>query len=156
MRKTIALRFVNVSFFNKPSLYALKTLNLKLTLPSLAWRQVFLCGVFVWGGKAILLVQNLVKYTVNNSCRCSPHNPIPSPPPPPLHIVSIYTSLLIQTGKGGEGWTSEKVRGALVHKRGQKYQHDWLCLQSNNSKTPVKTTFGFDVFVDGFAYLLLP
>ena len=36
MGKTIALRFENVSFRKKPSLYALKTLNLKLTLPSLA------------------------------------------------------------------------------------------------------------------------
>jgi hypothetical protein len=35
MGKTIALRFENVSFRKKPSLYALKTLNLKLTLPSL-------------------------------------------------------------------------------------------------------------------------
>jgi hypothetical protein len=35
-KKTIALRFENVSFLKKPSLYALKTLNLKLTLPSLA------------------------------------------------------------------------------------------------------------------------
>jgi hypothetical protein len=36
MGKTIALRFENISFQKKPSLYALKTLNLKLTLPSLA------------------------------------------------------------------------------------------------------------------------
>jgi hypothetical protein len=36
MEKTIALPFENVSFRKKPSLYALKTLNLKLTLPSLA------------------------------------------------------------------------------------------------------------------------
>jgi hypothetical protein len=35
MGKTIALRFEKVSFRKKPSLYALKTLNLKLTLPSL-------------------------------------------------------------------------------------------------------------------------
>jgi hypothetical protein len=35
MGKTIALRFENLSFRKKPSLYALKTLNLKLTLPSL-------------------------------------------------------------------------------------------------------------------------
>ena len=30
-------------------------------------------------------------------------------------------------------WTSEKVRGAIIHKRGQKYQHDWLYLKSLNS-----------------------
>jgi hypothetical protein len=34
--KTSALRFENVKFFKKPALYALKTLNFKLTLPSLA------------------------------------------------------------------------------------------------------------------------
>ncbi len=33
----------------------------------------------------------------------------------------------------GSRWTSNKVRGALVHKRGQKYQHDWLYHQSINS-----------------------
>jgi hypothetical protein len=35
MEKTIVLRFESVNFLKKPSLYALKTLNLKLTLPSL-------------------------------------------------------------------------------------------------------------------------
>jgi hypothetical protein len=35
--KTSALRFENVKFFKKPALYALKTLNFKLTLPSLAY-----------------------------------------------------------------------------------------------------------------------
>jgi hypothetical protein len=34
--KTIALRFEIVRFLKKPALYALKTLNFKLTLPSLA------------------------------------------------------------------------------------------------------------------------
>jgi hypothetical protein len=33
--KTSTLRFENVKFFKKPALYALKTLNFKLTLPSL-------------------------------------------------------------------------------------------------------------------------
>ena len=41
MGKTNALRFVNVSFLKKPSLYALKTLNLKLTLPSLGLKEVY-------------------------------------------------------------------------------------------------------------------
>jgi hypothetical protein len=39
--KTIALRFEIVRFLKKPALYALKTLNFKLTLPSLGrgyWR----------------------------------------------------------------------------------------------------------------------
>jgi hypothetical protein len=38
--KTIALHFENVKFFKKPELYALKTLNFKLTLPSLAQRNI--------------------------------------------------------------------------------------------------------------------
>ncbi len=33
---------------------------------------------------------------------------------------------------GGGRWTSKKDRGALVHKKGRKYQHDWLYLQSIN------------------------
>jgi hypothetical protein len=37
--KTIALRFETVRFLKKPALYALKTLNFKLTLPSLANTQ---------------------------------------------------------------------------------------------------------------------
>jgi hypothetical protein len=37
--KTSALRFENIKFFKKPALYALKTLNFKLTLPSLAYQQ---------------------------------------------------------------------------------------------------------------------
>jgi hypothetical protein len=35
--KTIALRFEIVRFLKKPALYALKTLNFKLTLPSLVY-----------------------------------------------------------------------------------------------------------------------
>jgi len=34
--------------------------------------------------------------------------------------------------EGGERRTSEKVRAAIVHKRGQKNQHDWLYLQPIN------------------------
>jgi hypothetical protein len=37
--KTSALRFENVKFFKKPALYALKTLNFKLTLPSLVYAE---------------------------------------------------------------------------------------------------------------------
>ncbi len=60
-----------------------------------------------------------------------PRSPLP---PPPLHTVWILTPVLIHTGKGaGSRWTSEKVRGALVHKRGRKYQHDWTYILSRNS-----------------------
>jgi hypothetical protein len=42
-----------------------------------------------WGGKALLYVRNLVKYTVYNSCICSPHNLIPSPPSV-THFINTY------------------------------------------------------------------
>ncbi len=53
MGKTIALRFEIVRFLKKPALYALKTLNFKLTLPSLdehAKKLIFLLLVysFLW------------------------------------------------------------------------------------------------------------
>ncbi len=63
--------------------------------------------------------------------------------PPVTHCMNTYhCTYSHREGGGGVRWTSEKVRGALLHKRGWKYQHDWLYLQSINSiKTPVKTTF---------------
>ncbi len=42
---------------------------------------------------------------------------------PPLHTVYVYTVYLFIQGKGEEGGgelTREKVRGAIVHKAGQK------------------------------------
>jgi hypothetical protein len=60
-----------------------------------------------------------------------PSPPITPPhPPPPLHTVYEYMYtlyiILIHTGKGGGGeeLSREKVRGAIVHKAGRKYQHD--------------------------------
>jgi hypothetical protein len=43
--KTIALRFEIVRFLKKPALYALKTLNFKLTLPSLAVLPSYLSDI---------------------------------------------------------------------------------------------------------------
>ncbi len=54
--------------------------------------------------------------------------PDPFSPPPPYYTLHHTHG----RGAGGWSWTSEKVRGAIVHKRGRKYQHDLL---------PVKTTF---------------
>ncbi len=59
-------------------------------------------------------------------------------PPPLLHNVHVYTSILIHTvkaagGGGGRELTREKVRGEIVHKAGREYQHDWLYLQTVNS-----------------------
>ncbi len=51
-------------------------------------------------------------------------------PLPPCYTLYEYTP----GWRGGGGrWTSEKFRGALVHKSGRKYQHNWLYLQSINS-----------------------
>ncbi len=60
-------------------------------------------------------------YNFLNFYISSPHNPIPSPP----HCCTLYEYIVlhtpahIHTWKGGIGgrWTSEKVRGALVHRR---------------------------------------
>ena len=59
-------------------------------------------------------------------------DPLLPPSPPALHIVCITvgTCAPVLIDGGGEGWggvdepCSEKLRGALVHKRGRKYQHD--------------------------------
>ncbi len=69
----------------------------------------------------------------------SPHNLIPfSPPttPPPVtHCIITYPCTYSHRERGGGSGrsTSEKVRGAQVHKRGRKYQHDLLYHQSINS-----------------------
>ncbi len=72
-------------------------------------------------------------------------------PPPMLHTIWIHTPVLIHTWKGGGGrWrkVGETVRGALVHKR-DRYQHDWLCLQSiNSSEHQLRRHLGFGVFID--------
>jgi hypothetical protein len=56
---------------------------------------------------------------------------------PPLHTEYGYTVHLFTQGRGEGGrggeLTREKVRGAIVHKAGRKYQHDRMYLQSINS-----------------------
>jgi hypothetical protein len=56
---------------------------------------------------------------------CGPfpfYDPILHPPP---HTVYVYTVYLFTQGRGGgRELTREKVRGAIVHKAGRKYQHD--------------------------------
>ncbi len=74
-------------------------------------------------------------------------------PLPPCYTLYKYITLYLFTqgrGEGGWGWmrTSEKVRGALVHKRGRKYQHDWLYLLSINSiKHQWRRHLWFGVFI---------
>ncbi len=60
-----------------------------------------------------------------------PMTPYPSPP------YTLYTCIQYTYshkekggGVGGGELTREKVRGAIVHKAGRKYQHDWLNLRS--------------------------
>jgi hypothetical protein len=51
----------------------------------------------------------------------------PHTPPPLTHCIGVYSySILIHTWKRGGGGelTREKVRGAMVHKAGRKYQYD--------------------------------
>ncbi len=54
--------------------------------------------------------------------------------PPLTHCIRVYkyTYSHREGGKGEGGLTREKVRGAIVHKAGRKYQHDWLYLKPIN------------------------
>ncbi len=58
---------------------------------------------------------------------------IPLPRPPVTHCMNyeyMYPcTYSYREGGRGRRWTSEKVTEAIVHKRGRKYQHDWLYLQ---------------------------
>jgi hypothetical protein len=54
--KTSALRFENVKFLKKPALYALKTLNFKLTLPSLACELTALVFSFCFESSTYLFL----------------------------------------------------------------------------------------------------
>ncbi len=68
-------------------------------------------------------------------------NTIQHPHPfPATHCLNTVRLLW----EGGEGGGQREGRGAAVHKRGRKYQQDWLYLQSIK---PVKTTFSFGVFM---------
>ncbi len=48
----------------------------------------------------------------------------PMIPYSPPHAVYVYTVHLFTHGSVGGELTKEKVRGAIVHKAGRKYQHD--------------------------------
>ncbi len=81
-----------------------------------------------------------------NSCRIWSTTQLNSPPPTPQpHNACLYI-LYVYFGKGGRGEGGQREgRGALVHKRGRKYQNDWLYLLSitllNTSKDDIYSRF---------------
>jgi hypothetical protein len=71
--------------------------------------NVVFTGVYVWGGVAILLVLNLVRIRVLNSCRIWSTTQFNNPPQP--HTVCVYCTFALE--RGGEGWgeVRERVEG---------------------------------------------
>ncbi len=66
---------------------------------------------------------------------------------PNVTVLYACIQYAYSQGKGRGELTREKVRGAIVHKAGRKYQHDWLYLQSLNSiKHQERRHLGFSVF----------
>jgi hypothetical protein len=66
----------------------------------------------------------------------APSPPMASHSHPYTHTCvhcTVYSILYLRTQGRGRELTREKVRGAIVHKAGRKYQHDLLYLQSINS-----------------------
>jgi hypothetical protein len=79
------------------------------------------------------VVKQFCRFGISSNTKCS-ITPVDalhttrSPPPHPHYLLYKYIPLYLFTQGRGEGGyrTSEKVRvrGALVHKRVRKYQHD--------------------------------
>jgi hypothetical protein len=96
-------------------------LFLKLTCKWI-WRQVFIClrprPRFLFG-----MVKQFYRFGIWSNTQCRT-------PPPPCYTLYKYIPLYLFTHGKGEGGrlSSEKVRRALVHKRGRKYEHD--CVNS--------------------------
>ncbi len=120
---------------------------LNFLIKIIAW-----CSLNRWYRRKIRLIESnvicrfLKKFPVKGLCgRCFtclrpspllwPHTL--HPPPPVTHCILVFMYNYSHGERGGGELTREKVRGAIIHKAGRKYQHDWLYLQS----TPVKTTF---------------
>ncbi len=84
----------------------------------------------------------------------APSPPMTPYPPPPVSTVCVHSIhiliFLYSHREGGEGGelTIEKIRGAIVDKANQKYQHDWLYLRSINSiKHQLRRHLGFGVYI---------
>ncbi len=75
-------------------------------------------------------------------------DPILPPPPPFTQCINKNITLnLFTQGRGVGRSTSESAREALVHKRGRKYQHDWLYRQSIKTiQYQQRRHLGFGVF----------
>ncbi len=96
-----------------------------------------------WGRRKIRLIEcnakcrYLKNWPVKGLCCrcfvCLRPPPLLWPHSPPLTHCTVYLYLTQCTYshrvRGGE-LTREKIRGAMLHKAGRKYQHDWLHLQS--------------------------
>ncbi len=96
------------------------------------------CGHFVgseFGQKqSVKLLQNMVYSTTKH------------PPPPQQHTFCIYCTFTLGSGRGGGG--QRECIGTTVHKKGRKYQHDWLYLQSIKSiEHQLRRHLGFGVLI---------
>jgi hypothetical protein len=94
--------------------------TLKTPIPKcrLYWSFLFWCSNFVGSEsgqkQSVKLLQNMVYNTTQH-------------PPQPHTVCKYYTFTL------GMGGGQRERRGATEHKRGRKYQHEWLYIQSINS-----------------------
>ncbi len=94
----------------------------------------------------VKLLQNMVYITTQHPHTHGVPTPMGCTPQPHTACLHILYVLLWEGGRGGGG--QREVRGATVHKKIRKYQHDWLYLQSINSiKHRQRRHLGFCVFI---------
>jgi hypothetical protein len=104
-------------------------LFLKITCKG-TWRQVFICP------RPPGVVKQFCRFRIWSTTQCITTvyalHTTRSPPPSRYTLYKYIPLFLFKQGWGGGGRTSEKVRGALVHK---KYEHDWISCLSTLLKT---------------------
>ncbi len=91
--------------------------------------------IFAIGDLTIFWFLNRSRYRVLNSSRNGIQQNSTPPPLPATHFLHL---LYFDTGKGGESWTREKLRGATVHKAGSKIP-TWLTEHISNLWTLINT-----------------